>query len=735
MEERPDLENIYQQAKEALSIGQQDRAGQLLKQILLLDEDYLDAAQLLAGLVAHQRRRWYNDRRIWGTTFIIIIACVVFLTKDRLLELVPIPHPRDTPKPTQIAYATVTEIPTRTPTHTITPTPTAIPLSWARISIGETFLRDAVTAIVVDPSDPDVLYAGMANAGIYKSWNGGLSWQPALHGLGSTSIDTLIINPGDPRILYAGVILGGVYKTSDGGMSWQAVKPGMQFDERGLQSIVILDPHDSEHLYYTHGPSIFESKDGGDAWNLFQESECPNDFWGLVSHPTDSQILFAADEGGECAGGVYQSNDGGITWERIIDAEFIHELWIDHTSGNHLYASKWHELYGSFDGGKTWQRTTLENGCTGFAFDPEHGAVAYCGTWNSQIATTADGGLIWQLLTQLNAGEIRGFSVSPHNTNMLLAGARGLFVSIDHGDNWIDQSSGLGGTRLDLKLDPSDPSIMYAVETPGRGLCYLSTDGGHNWDLISSKGNGLAITADGKTLYRVDVSQILSSVDSGVTWTSIDVPEGEEILSVTAHPYINGTIYITRFPAQHPIILVSMDDGKTWQSVNVINHLMNAKLFFDHDTGQTIYAVGRGEIIRSHDGGETWTKCAATNFQHPQSDTQLAIHPQSSSRIFLATRGGGVLASQDSCQSWQPRNEGLSSLYVNTIVIDPENPDTIYIGADGGVYVSFDGGENWGPINDGLLGALVIYSIVVDPVDPSNVYAATPYGIFKLEKR
>ncbi len=733
MESRPNLESLYQQAQEALSAGKETDASELLKHILLIDDDYKDAAQLLAELVARQRRRWYTDRRLWGTLLVLIIVCVVFLTKDRLLELVSMSRPKATPKPTKIAFATVTEIPPRTPTHTITSTPTTIPLSWTRISIGETFLRDAVTAIVVDPSDPDVLYAGMANAGIYKSWNGGLSWQPVLHGLGSTSIDTLIINPGDPRILYAGVMLGGVYKTSDGGMNWQATNSRIEFGKWGLQSIVIMDPDDNEHLYYTHGPSIFESQNGGDSWGQNQESECPNDYWGLAFHPIDPQILFAADEGGECRGGIYQSMDDGITWSLVSDAEFIHELWIDSTSGNNLYASAWHELYGSHDGGKTWQRTTQEPGCTGFAFDPEQSTVAYCGTWNSQIAMTADNGQTWQLLTQLDAGEIKGFSVSPHDRNTLLAGARGLFLSTDGGGHWIDQSSGLGGTRLDLKLDPSNPSVLYAVESTGRGSCYLSTDGGHNWDLISSEGDGLSIAADGETIYRGNINHIMVSVDRGSTWTSIDVPEGEEILSVTAHPYIDGTIFIARFPAQLPIIYVSTDNGKVWQSTSGINYVMNAKLFFDHAAGQTIYAVGRGEVIRSHDGGETWSECAATYFRHPQSDTQLAIHPQSSSRILLATRGGGVLASQDSCQSWQPRNRGLGSLYVNTIVIDPENPDTIYAGTDGGAYISFDGGENWGPVNDGLLGALVIYSIVVDPVNPSNVYAATPYGIFKLE--
>ena len=91
--------------------------------------------------------------------------------------------------------------------------------------------------------------------------------------------------------------------------------------------------------------------------------------------------------------------------------------------------------------------------------------------------------------------------------------------------------------------------------------------------------------------------------------------------------------------------------------------------------------------------------------------------------------------SPNGCRGWQRSNEGLGNLFVNTIAIDPVNPDTIYAGTDGGAYVSFNGGGSWSEINDGLLGAMVVYSIVVDPVDPTNVYAATPLGIFKLERK
>ena len=83
--------------------------------------------------------------------------------------------------------------------------------------------RDLVTAIVEDPTDQDVLYAGTSNAGIYKTINGGISWAPFIEGLSSAQVDTLVIDPTDPNTLYAGLIYGGVSKTTDGGNTWFAV--------------------------------------------------------------------------------------------------------------------------------------------------------------------------------------------------------------------------------------------------------------------------------------------------------------------------------------------------------------------------------------------------------------------------------------------------------------------------------------------------------------------------------
>jgi photosystem II stability/assembly factor-like uncharacterized protein len=163
------------------------------------------------------------------------------------------------------------------------------------------------------------------------------------------------------------------------------------------------------------------------------------------------------------------------------------------------------------------------------------------------------------------------------------------------------------------------------------------------------------------------------------------------------------------------------------------------RLFFDNEETQAIYAIGchDSEALISTDEGQTWRWCVGANpvvrqswMWRPRSESLLAVDPHDASRTISAIGSAGVALSTNNCSSWELVNNGLGSLFVNSVAIDPNNSAPLFAGTDGGAYVSFDGGQSWGQVNGGLLGATVVYSIAVDK--DSNVYAATPYGIFKL---
>jgi photosystem II stability/assembly factor-like uncharacterized protein len=176
------------------------------------------------------------------------------------------------------------------------------------------------------------------------------------------------------------------------------------------------------------------------------------------------------------------------------------------------------------------------------------------------------------------------------------------------------------------------------------------------------------------------------------------------------------------------MIYYSSDLGANWQLSQGSEGSWDARLFYI-DQSRAIYSIGRYHQTYSTDNGMTWQDCGR-DVTASRSDSRLAL-TLDGSRLYLASPGKGVLVSADQCRSWQASNEGLGNLFVNTLALDPKNPDTVYAGTDGGAYISFDSGETWRQINDGLLGATVVYSIAVDK--ENNVFAATPYGIFKLE--
>ena len=325
----------------------------------------------------------------------------------------------------------------------------------------------------------------------------------------------------------------------------------------------------------------------------------------------------------------------------------------------------------------------------------------------------------------MNGGSTTAITVSRANPQLIWVGGSGLYQSLDGGVSWAERSSGIGAGHLELRLHPTDSSILF-VERPD-GQLYRSSDEGRAWTLIEDSGSGLAFDAGGGALYRARGNSILVSRDNGDSWSQLDAP-ADNLWGVGLSP--TGVLYALGDCRDNSLLHISSDGGRTWTQSSSYLPCDRPRFAFGDRQGKRIYITGDVEISRSDNSGATWSKCEPVG-THARYGPRLTVDPYNPDRLFLATRVTGVLLSRDGCQSWQQGNTGLGSLFVNSVAIDPNHPDTVYAGTDGGAYVSFDGGATWGPINDGLLGALVVYSIVIDP--QSNVYAATPYGVFKLQ--
>lgn len=318
----------------------------------------------------------------------------------------------------------------------------------------------AIFAVVVDPSNPHIVYAA-GDGGIFKSTDEGITWTFLQVGSPDISmVHHLAIDPRHPQCLYArggsDVGGGGLFKSTDGGETWSLLPaPGR------LQALVI-DPRHPTVLYgsfykedfFKSGDksmigtreALFKSEDGGMNWAMAIGVQPPGgpslsiDVSALVLDPMNPAILYAGDLGG----GVLKSPDAGTTWVNILEAgdngaadgrDFrmysINAIAAAPTQPTTLYVStQGRGILKSTDGGTQWQELdrSLLN-VLAVAIDPTAPAVLYAATYDSVFLST-DSGEHWQNLQFLPSTPpgINAITVNPTGTVLYVGTNNGVSV-------------------------------------------------------------------------------------------------------------------------------------------------------------------------------------------------------------------------------------------------------------------------------------------------------------------
>jgi len=644
---------------------------------------------------------------------------------------------------------------TAVPTTMPTPTPEPLPYQWSRINSAQFLERDQITDLAIHPTDRDVLYASMRTSGIYKTINGGTSWQPAFEGIKNTQVLSLAIDPQDPDILYAGTSLGGVYKTEDGGHTWySAFKELQQYGSWEGISEVLMDSNDDSHLYYANGFNLYETLNAGETWSLLggrQTGSCPSDSIDILLDPSNGYLYTTVYEFNTydgCDAGVYRSKDGGEKWDLLFEAQIdFNGLFMNPDHGEKIYAMAHGDqqtLYGSSNSGETWEEYC--KGCTPLGVD-ENGEIIIHS--RGKLLRSINGTSQWETFMQLPENfSGQGIIVfNPHEPDSWYFGSNGLKIAHNGGKTTSEISSGLGATAFNIYIDKKDNAVMYAHD---RGSVYRSLDGGSSMENLNIYSEG-GFNQGGYFLNNEDTGGITTISGAGdslkvssfgddleETYT-LNPPEGDKSCGIVcsihpANPDLLCLVY-QGHPAQ---IFLSPDKGITWQESINDTQIFLPVFHFSKINADRIYIVANTNVIFSQDGGKYWEDCAPefTNqsfFWYSDSPTNAAVHPENEDWLMVATLGNGVYILEDNCKAAKISNQGLKSLFVYSLVIDPNDPKIIYAGTGGGAFISLNGGEEWREINDGLLGANLVFSLAMD--SQSNVYASTPYGIFKLEDK
>jgi photosystem II stability/assembly factor-like uncharacterized protein len=317
--------------------------------------------------------------------------------------------PQPSPSPTM--SEPLTDTPTAGP-----PAATALPAgNWQRIPD----LPRQINALVADPANPRVLYAGTgstgAGSGVYKSEDAGLTWRSVSAGLPSTDVTALAFSRDTPPVLYAAVGQN-VFASADGGASWSQQAKGVG-NYRGFQQIRVA-PSDGKILY---GLAViegaFRSDDGGRNWaainqGLPKDNNGSHNVQSVVIDPADPNVVYVGTGWGPFGGnGVYKSIDGGENWSAAnrgtIDYS-ITALAIDPANPQTIYAGgNGGEFFKSVNGGQTWDnltaklptaaatsRSTLHT----IILNPAAPQTVYVLGEREGVMMSADGGGMWRLL-------------------------------------------------------------------------------------------------------------------------------------------------------------------------------------------------------------------------------------------------------------------------------------------------------------------------------------------------
>ena len=311
--------------------------------------------------------------------------------------------------------------------------------------------------------------------------------------------------------------------------------------------------------------------------------------------------------------------------------------------------------------------------------------------------------------------------VGENSSELFIAGRGGLWHSKDGGLHWQERNTGFIGSEVVDIVRASDGTLFAGTYSLG---IFKSTDGGANWTFAS---------------YQLENPYVM------VVATD---PSDPETIFITT----NGGVYGIR------------DGASTWQLV-ATEFFEGSKLLpgvshyhgiaIDPQDPKRVYVGGGGDqytpagagISISEDGGQTWKK-ANVGFQTDVHVSKIVVNPNNPSIVYATTQGPtefldksgpghGVFKTSDYGATWEKVNIGLETVEVNTLALDPNDPQSLYLGTDDdGIYKSSDGGSSWNKI---LIPRLPerygVGDIVVDPRDSKVIYVATvDYFRLSLER-
>ncbi len=587
-------------------------------------------------------------------------------------------------------------------------------------------------ALPIHPTDPNTVWVA-SRGQVYRTTNGGVSWFPSSTGttLGANcnGVQGIVIDPNDPNHLFAGTIIsgceGGVFESTNGGANWTNIAGSIAGGGVGNDAWPIaLDASDVNRLYCgSPHNSVYRSIDGGHAWINSPPVTGDASSHEVVVNPLSPNKIWAS-----AAGGTWLSTDYGATWARqsqLFNSMVIAALRFAPSNPQIAYAISGNAIWRSLDNGTTWTAgPVLLGGARALEIDPINPNVVYVGTWGLGMYKSTDGG---QTFAEINTGlpmttlfyGLQAFAVG--DVRYCILSGDVVYRRSPGQTNWECYSMSPGDF---VRVDRYRPNRWYSTALQG-GL-WRSLDSGLTWQEIypeTGPTDVFGFWPDPRTCDRIwigdrDGNKVLRSDDGGDTWalrgTIPATPAGfTGFWDLTGDPFdpnvvlASGTsTYVSN--CQYGYVWRSGDGGQTWTHIrdrmfygdwrigdgewSILNYVMrqriqpycNYRVNLDHHTfGNGSYQC-RMRIVNSYNSDPVNWAGFTVRLDHVDS------HYGSSGWLVFMRRNGEVAL-------W---NQIEKTVLSAVAVPDPTQWTTIRLDAVGNQFELFVNGVSIGTYTD-----------------------------------
>ena len=585
---------------------------------------------------------------------------------------------------------------------------------WSRLATLEAPSNWVVDNLVIDPTQPQVVYAAMwslgeGGGGVFKTSDGGRNWT-SLEGIRGQSVRALALAPSRAKVLVAGT-LQGVFRSEDAGEHWQRISPLGHAEIHSVESVAI-DPVHPEIIYAGTWHLAWKTADGGAHWTSIKKGMVDDsDVFSIAIDPSRPARVYAT----ACTG-IYRSDNAGAEWSKIQgipnSSRRTHILVLDPRDPETLYAGTTEGLWRTGDSGQSWQRLTSHTWVINdIQLDPREPAHFLIAMDRAGVMESWDGGKTFR-------GANRGFA--QRQVSRIVADPREkdrFYVSLLHdgefGGVFTTATRGASWQQLSAGLEGRDVLSLLVVKEP-------------EWRLLAG-------TTEGVFEYSPE-HPVWKNLGRWTGATSDERGDGRNDGARARGPVVRDLYQSTpRDPiyAATSAGLFESSDGSVWNRLALSpsdNGVYTVASFGERN--QNLLAATSLRLAISHDQGRSWNEIWLDG-NRPIRIHKIAANPTRRSEVFAATESG-LFRSVDGGLSWSKPGRGLpiSSLY--DVLISAVDPQQILVAGASGAFYSVDGGQWYSRLgetasSDGL--ATGMYSLQI--VNGFEIVAASLHnGLF-----